>query len=343
MAQHTPMRVAPTVQGNAERERFRTNLHLATHYLGTRDKRAFIFDYVHTHEDESGIIYCTTRKEVEALQALLVDEGVRAVRYHAGLGEAERLTNQEAFADGRASIIVMTNSFGAGGDELSAHYAIHYNMPESIELYWQGASCAGRDGAPAESILLWNDTDISTNRFFFGRSKEGSALSGDAYELMQTARYTRLRAICVYCMTADCLHRCIARYFGEGENVPLHCGNCSNCDSGEQPLEVTELAFAVMRCVHEMRGSFGKAAIVDVLRGVRGMKLEEAGLCDLKSYGTVRAPALQLRVLIELMIARGYLVAGEGTDPIVGYGPYWKRMTESGFELHMKKIERPQH
>lgn len=339
MAPTALSQAAPLTREPAGCESLRPNLHLATHYLGTRDKRTFLFDYVREHMDQSGIIYCSTRNDVETLQELLVAEGVRATRYHAGLTDDERRASQDAFLTGDASIIVVTNASDLGIDKTDVRYAIHYNMPESLEVYCQEATRAGRDGAPADSILLWNDTDITTNRFFLERALK-SAPSGEELGAAQKSRDLRLRSICAYCLTADCLHRCLAMYFGDGA-ASTRCGNCSNCDADEQPLEVTELAFAVMRCVHEMRGSFGKAVIVDVLRGARGVKLEESGLYDLKSYGTVRAPALQLRVLIELMIARGYLVGTEGNDPMVGYGPRWKRMTEQGFELHMKKIERP--
>lgn len=330
----------PPTREPAECESLKPNLHLATHYLGTRDKRTFMLDYVLERTDQSGIIYCSTRKDVETLQGLLVAEGVRTVRYHAGLADDERRANQDAFLSDEAPVIVATNASDLGMNKRDIRYTIHYNMPESLEVYWSEASRAGGDGASAESVLLWNDTDITTNRFFLERAMKGAPAS-DGLDVAGKDRDKRLRAMSVYCMTADCLRGCLVRYFGSGASVPPRCGACSNCDADERPLEVTELAFAVMRCVHEMRGSFGKAVVVDVLRGARGVKLEEAGLYGLASYGTVKAPALQLRVLIELMIARGFLVSTEGNDPMVGYGPRWKRMTEPGFELRMKRIERP--
>ena len=339
MAPTALSQVAPSTREPVGCESPKPNLHLATHYLGTRDKRAFLFDYVREHADQSGIIYCATRKDVETLQELLAAKGVRAARYHAGLPDTEQRMNQDAFRTEDASVLVATNASGLEIDKADVRYAIHYNMPESLEVYCREAMRAGRDGEPAESILLWNDTDITTNRFFLERATKGALASGEPGD-GRKSRDLRLRSICAYCMTADCLRRCLMRYFGQGE-APMRCGHCSNCESGERPVDVTQLAYAVMRCVHEMRGSFGKAAIIDVLRGARGVKLEEAGLYDLKNYGTVDAPAVQLRVLIELMIARGYLVATEGADPMVGYGPHWKRMTEPGFELHMKKVVRP--
>lgn len=340
MAPTALSQAAPSTREPAECESHKPHLHLATHYLGTRDKRTFMIDYIQNHADQSGIVYCATRKDVKTLQNLLAAEGVRTAPYHAGLSDAERRTNQDAFLDGVTPVIVATSASDLSVGNADIRFTIHYNMPESLEVYYREASRAGYDGGSADSILLWNDTDITTNRFFLERTmRDASASSEPSND--QKRRDLRLRSICAYCMTAECLHRCIGMYFQDEGAASARCGNCSNCDTGEQPLEVTELAFAVMRCVHEMRGSFGKAVIVDVLRGARGVKLEESGLYDLKSYGTVRAPALQLRVLIELMIARGYLVSTAGTDPMVGYGPRWKRMTEQGFELHMKRIERP--
>ena len=318
----------------------RPNLSFAVRYSSAKDKLAHVLAFIEEHPRESGIVYCSTRKEVEQLRDALAAHGVKAIRYHAGLDGAERDRNQVAFINDDALVMVATNAFGMGIDKSNVRYVIHYNMPGSIEAYYQEAGRAGRDGEPSACLLLWNDADIATNRFFIEDAREDDRLTDEERATVQASQRARLQAMCSYCMTTDCLRHHILRYFGENLVDDAGCGNCSNCTESADLLDVTALGFAIMRCVHEMRGRYGKTTVVDVLRGSKSAKLTEMRLDRLKNYGTVDAPAVQLRSIIELMIAKDYLEASEGSYPVVGYGPRWREMTEPDFTLSMKNVMR---
>lgn len=319
----------------------RPNLSFAVKHAPAKAKLTCTLAFIEEHPRESGIVYCSTRKEVEQLHAALVSHGVEATRYHAGLDAVERDRNQAAFINDDALVMVATNAFGMGIDKSNVRYVIHYNMPGSIEAYYQEAGRAGRDGEPSACLLLWNDADIATHRFFIESAREDDRLTEEERAGVQASQRARLQAICSYCMTTDCLRHHILRYFGEEPGTDEGCGNCSNCTEEADLVDATDLAFAVMRCVHEMRGRYGKTTIVDVLRGSKSAKLTEMRLDGLKNYGTVDVPAVRLRSVIELMIAKEYLEASEGTYPVVGYGPRWREMAEPGFALTMKNVVRP--
>lgn len=331
----------------------RPNLYFGVERLESKRKLARVASYALEHAAESGIVYCSTRKEVERVQEALVEAGVRATRYHAGLSAAERRRNQRAFIADDFPVMVATNAFGMGIDKSNVRYVIHHNMPASIEAYYQEAGRAGRDGEPAECLLLWNDGDIGTCRFFIEGDAGNDELSVQEADLVRRTQRRLLDAMCGYCLTTDCLRSYILRYFGEevsgaaggqanaaGAEQPFRQHCCSNCDGGFEVQDVTELARSVLRCVHELRGRFGKNMVADVLRGAKSEKLLEFGLDQTRNYGVTDASKEQIKEVIEILASQGYLDVTEGRFPLVGLGPRFREAGRGDFGMAVKRIAR---
>lgn len=330
----------------------RPNLYFGVERLEPKRKIARIAAYALDHAADSGIVYCSTRKDTDKVHAALVAAGVRATRYHAGMPTAARQESQRAFITDDAPIMVATNAFGMGIDKSNVRYVIHHNMPGSIEAYYQEAGRAGRDGEPSECLLFWSDSDVATCRFFIEQESGNEELSGAEADAVRASRRRLLEAMTGYCHTTGCLRRYILDYFGEQEGTlpseqpqesqphPAGCSNCSNCAGDFEAMDVTDTARAVMRCVQEVRGRFGKGMIVDVLRGSQNAKLLDMHLEEAASYNTVNAPAAQVKEIVELLAAGGYLSITEGTYPVVGLGLRALEVTEEGFGLTMKRVVR---
>ncbi len=304
--------------------------------LAGKRKLARVVSYALDHAQDSGIVYCSTRKDVEKVQEALVAAGVNAVRYHAGLSVEERTASQAAFVADDAPVMVATNAFGMGIDKSNVRYVVHHNMPGSLEAYYQEAGRAGRDGEPSECLLLWNDSDIGTCRFFIEQEVENEALSPEERELVRASQRRLLAAMTGYCLTARCLRRHILEYFGDGD--AKDCDNCSNCEGGFDAVDVTQQARAVMRCVQELRGRYGKAMVADVLHGSRNQKLLEFGLERSKSYGLLPdESSARLKEIIEILASEGYLDIDEGRFPLVGLGVRAREAAKPDFSLAMKR------
>ena len=319
----------------------RPNLHFAVERLQNKRKLAYIIDYARNHAKDCGVVYCTTRKDVESVHESLVGAGVLATRYHAGLTSAERSRNQRAWVTDETRVMVATNAFGMGIDKPDVRYVIHYGMPLSMEAYYQEAGRAGRDGLPGECVLLWNDGDLSTCRFFLSQDSGNENMTPEEAQVALSARRRMLAAMEGYCLTRDCLREYMLRYFGDDETGQgAGCGNCSNCTDEVRAVDVTGEARAVMRCVQELRGEFGKGTVVDLLRGTNKKKLEDMGLAGKKSFGAVSTPEPQLKEIVELLAAGGYLQFTEGRYPLLGFGPRFREAASPDFHLEMKRIER---
>ena len=325
----------------------RPNLHFGVDQLTEKRKLARTASYALEHASDSGIVYCSTRKEVERLQGALVEAGVRATRYHAGLSAKERQANQRAFVNDDAPVMVATNAFGMGIDKSNVRYVIHHNMPGSLEAYYQEAGRAGRDGEPADCLLFWNDGDIATARFFIEQDTENEALTREEAETVRAAQRRRLAAMAGYCLTTDCLRATILRYFGENADFASSaasgagCGNCSNCTDSVDAADVTLTARAIMRCVHELRGRYGKGLVADVLRGSANEKVRQFGLDRARTYGILDVSAAEIKEIIELLVVGEYLEISEGRFPLVGLGPRAREAATDEFRLHMKRVKKP--
>ncbi len=315
----------------------RPNLSFSVTRLPAKEKLARIVEHARAHPQDSGIIYCSTRKDTEAVHEALLTAGMAATRYHAGLSRAERAENQRAFITDDAPVMVATNAFGMGIDKSNVRYVIHHNMPGCLEAYYQEAGRAGRDGEPAECILLWNDADISTCRFFIEQDAGNERLDEAEKEAVRAAQRRMLEAMVGYCHTADCLRAHILRYFGE--DAPDGCGNCSNCLEEGQKADVTFQARAIMRCVHELRGRFGKGVVASVLRGSGTKRIAELGLDSCRTFGALSGESEALiKAVTELLAAQEFLTITEGSYPKVELGPRMREAAENGFQLFMKPL-----
>lgn len=274
-----------------------------------KSKEQFVIDYIEKHPDESGIIYCATRKNVENLYELLKNKGISVTKYHAGMDSAERKKMQDEFVFDYANIVVATNAFGMGIDKSNVRFVIHYNMPQSMENYYQEAGRAGRDGMAAKCILLFSPQDIVINRFLLD-NKEMPELDLADRESVKERDIQRLQVMERYCYTTECLRNYILRYFGENREKP--CEDCGNCFREFETLDMTDAAKKIINCVYEAKGRYGKGIIIDTVAGAKTARLEEIGAVRYKSYGVLaKINKNLLKRLVEQLILEGYLLRGD--------------------------------
>lgn len=264
-----------------------------------------------TRKRKSGIIYCATRKKVESVCELLQDHGYSATRYHAGLEEEERTANQEDFLFDRKTVMVATNAFGMGIDKSNVSFVIHYNMPKSIEAYYQEAGRAGRDGSDADCILLFGKQDVQTAMYFIEQAGENEELDEAQRELIRQQDLARLDAMVGYCKTKLCLRAYILEYFGQKH--PEICGNCGNCRGDFEALDITREAQMILSCVKRIRDklgySVGISTVGRVLRGSRDKKILEQGLDSLSTYGLMKdRTRTEVHEMMDHLEAEGYLL-----------------------------------
>ena len=310
----------------------RANLSFNVEELGDKAKVKRIIEYARSHADESGIVYCSTRKAVDAVSEELAEalepQGIRVARYHAGMAPADRDANQRAFIDDAAPVMVATNAFGMGIDKPNVRYVIHHNVPESIEAYYQEAGRAGRDGDPASCYLLWNGSDFRLRRFLIDQDQEQDVLTPEEREQSRQNRYRLLTQMEGYCQTMGCLREYILRYFGDEDaaraaaSSERGCGNCSNCLTEYESEDVTDIALAAIRLVRGCDGRFGKTLIADALHGANTERIRQCGLDGADGYGAVaNEPVGRIKDVLGQLVGRGYLVQSQGQYPTIGLGP----------------------
>lgn len=282
-----------------------------------RDRYQVTLDYVKDHIDECGIIYCLTRKLVEEVAEKLQSEGISVTRYHAGLGDAERRHNQDEFIYDQKQVMVATNAFGMGIDKSNVRYVIHYNMPKNIESYYQEAGRAGRDGLPSECILLYGGQDVVTNQFFIDRQQESAnEMDAGTLEAVKERERERLRKMTFYCFTNECLREYILNYFGE--KAPNYCGNCSNCLTQFEDVDIRDIAKNIIGCVKTSHQRYGIVMIIDTVHGSSNAKIQRCRMDENPYYGTLKeVPVHRLRQIINYLTLKEYLILTNDEYPIL--------------------------
>ena len=338
----------------------RTNLYFDMLKLNTREKANWIAHYVAEHADESGIVYCATRKETEALAQTLnimvpqlrkaqgsqMEDGPIAAAYHGGMPANVRERAQRDFVTDTVPLVVATNAFGMGIDKSNVRYVIHHNMPESIEAYYQEAGRAGRDGEPSRCTLLWNESDIVTRRRLLDMADRNERLTPEEQEVVRRSKRQLLDAMIGYCRTTDCLHDYMTRYFGESNGTERsadgHCiGGCVNCESTFETVDVSAVARAISMCVHDLGQHYGMGKVVQVLRGSKAQDLANRGLDAAPTYGRLsEVNEAKIRDVLNQMVADGFLVVSEGRLPLVQFGPRAAETVAPTFRYEIKKSER---
>lgn len=294
----------------------RPNLYFSVESIKKKDD--YVVDYIEKHPSDSGIIYCATRKNVDALYELLRGNGAHVTRYHAGMNTEERKRNQDDFIYDRIPVIIATNAFGMGIDKSNVRFVIHYNMPQSMENYYQEAGRAGRDGESSQCILLYSAQDIIIDRFLL-EHKEFTDVSEEDIELIKQRDEKRLQIMDGYCRTTGCLRNYILNYFGEKPESP--CDNCGNCNGDYNDVDMTEAAKQVVNCVYETRGRYGLNIVIGTLLGANRARLKELGTNEYRSYGKLKdIPEERLKKLVDQMITDGYIYQSEGQYSVVRMG-----------------------
>ena len=339
----------------------RPNLYFDVISMLRKDKASWVASYIASHPDESGIVYCATRKETEALAESLnsavaelraaggadvSDIGTIAVAYHGGMSADAREKAQRDFVTDRVPVVVATNAFGMGIDKSNVRFVIHHNMPESIEAYYQEAGRAGRDGEPSRCTLLWNESDIVTRRRLLDSDYENERLTPEEQEAVRASKRRLLDAMVGYCRTTDCLHAYMTRYFGETAGAAAKTdgkcvGGCANCEHTFETIDVTDIARAISRCVHDVNQHVGSGKIVKVLRGSKAQDLSYLNPESLPSFGMLdEVPEARIRDVLSQMATDGFLTIAEGRLPIIGFGPRAAETVAPEFHYDIKKIKR---
>ncbi|MFS0574914.1 DNA helicase RecQ [Sporosarcina sp. 179-K 3D1 HS] len=286
-----------------------------------QDRDQYVKEYVQKNEGEAGIIYAATRKAVESVHDLLKKRGIAVAKYHGGLSDLERQSEQDRFLMDEATVMVATNAFGMGIDKSNIRYVIHYQMPRSMESYYQEAGRAGRDGLDSECTLLFSSQDVQTQRFLIDQSLDESRIPGEL---------EKLRSMVDYCHTESCLQKFIISYFGEEEATD--CGRCANCTDTRESSDVTVDVQKVLSCVIRMGQRFGKTMIAQVLKGSANKKVLEFGFDKLTTYGLLKNWNIKdISAFIEFIISENYLGVENAQFPII-------YVTDQGKDVLLGKV-----
>lgn len=300
-----------------------------------------LLELVRERSEKSGIIYCATRKTVEEVCQLLIENGFSATRYHAGLSEEERRINQDDFVYDRKTIMVATNAFGMGIDKSNVAFVIHYNMPKNIESYYQEAGRAGRDGESADCILLYAPQDVRTNQFLIENTEPNPELTEDEQNIIRQHDAERLKYMTFYSTTSDCLRHYILKYFGEKSCA--YCGNCSHCLSNFETVDITIDAQKILSCIAKTGQRFGKKMIIDILRGSKNARLLSFGLDEQSTYGLMSDQTeKRVRDIIDYLDEKGYIIVENSEYPVLKLTSSSYDVLHGNISLMMKIVKQQQ-
>jgi ATP-dependent DNA helicase RecQ len=292
-----------------------------------QDRLHFIKDYLKKNEKEAGIIYAATRKNVDQLYERLKKENINVARYHAGMGDAERIREQDRFLKDEASVMVATSAFGMGIDKSNIRYVLHFQLPKNMESYYQEAGRAGRDGLESECILLYSSQDVQVQRFLIDQSSDRSRIHAELEKLQQMVDY---------CHTENCLQEFILKYFGELETES--CGRCGNCLDSRSSVDVTKEAQMVMSCLIRMGQRFGKTLTAQVLTGSKNKKVTEMGFDRLTTYGIMKEKSTkEVSDFIEFLISQELIAIEQGQFPTLYVSPKGKDVLLGKDTVHRRE------
>ncbi|MCL2335423.1 MAG: DNA helicase RecQ, partial [Endomicrobia bacterium] len=290
--------------------------------------------FLKERSSQSGIIYCLTRKTVDELSEKLKNLGFSAAPYHAGLPTDDRHKNQEDFIFDRVRIIVATNAFGMGVNKANVSFVVHYNMPKDIESYYQEAGRAGRDGSPADAVILYSGQDIRTNLFLINESKDKQYTSAEEEMYLKSLERKRLKEMDLYCNTHECLRHYILKYFGE---IPSgECKSCGNCNSKSDIKDITVLSQKILSCVFRMRGNFGKNTVIDVLKGSKNARVQRFMLDKLSTYGICKEHRTEIHDAMTFLLVNGFLEMTNGEFPVIKLGSRADEILKDKMKVEMK-------
>ena len=297
-----------------------------------KDKNKELLEYLKRHSSESGIIYCNTRKNVDEVCEMITKNGYAVARYHAGVSDEERKANQEAFIYDKVPLMVATNAFGMGIDKSNVRFIIHYNMPKDMESYYQEAGRAGRDGGEAECVLFYAGIDVRTNDFLIEKQSENSEFEEEELAEIKERDRQRLKQMTYYCFTNECLRAYILKYFGE--RPKSYCGNCINCISEFEEVDVTEAAVQLIKLIITSRERYGMVAIIDAAHGSKNAKIKKFALDKNAFYGTLESVTLaRIRQVMSDMLVNEYIYLTNDDYPVI-------KVSKKGREFVQQEEER---
>lgn len=300
-----------------------------------KDRYGAIKSYLEAHSGQSGIIYCLTRKNVEEVCERLIKDGFSVTRYHAGLTDAERKKNQDDFIYDRVPLICATSAFGMGIDKSDVRFVLHYGMPKNLEEYYQEAGRAGRDGEPAECILYYSGQDVITNQLFLENNQDNQEMDELMQSLVKERDRERLKKMTFYCFTNECLRAYILKYFGEYGNN--YCGNCKNCLTQFEEVDIIEAAKALVGCVESSRQRYGVTVILDTVHGANTAKIRQYRMDENPHYGELaNLPVYRLRQIINYLQLNEYLTVTNDEYAVVKLTDKSNEIFESKGPLMMK-------
>ena len=277
--------------------------------IRTPKRMDYVVHYVRQHDNENGIIYCATRKDVDRVYENLTRAGIKVGHYHGGLSDEVRREMQNAYADDKLQVMVATNAFGMGIDKSNVRYVLHYQMPRNMESYYQEAGRAGRDGAPAECILLYSGQDVQVHKYLIEQSIETPE--------RQEVELRKLQSMIDYCFCSNCLRKYMLNYFGE-ITVWTTCDNCSSCKGSGDKVNVTKEAKAIFRAIMSTDERYGASMITSIVRGERTDRIMRAGHDALPVFGLLsNVDEKSIKGLIQQFVASGYLRSSSGKYPVL--------------------------